>query len=110
MPRMGQQPLTEDDMKFLASYVNVMRPIAAAMDLLQGESDCYIGHVIPTVMRIQHKLQLLNVNSMTPLIKAISDGLQERFRDMLTNDDYNVATMLVPKFKLNYLQPSQRTA
>jgi len=45
---------------------------------------------------------------MTPLINAINNGLCERFGDILTSDDYNVATMLIPKFKLNYLQPSQR--
>ena len=46
---------------------------------------------------------------MTPLISAINNGLCERFGDILTSDDYNAATMLIPKFKLNYLQPSQRT-
>jgi len=29
-----------------------MKPVAAAMDLLQGEGDCYIGHVIPTIKGI----------------------------------------------------------
>jgi len=32
---MRQHPLTEDDMKFLDSYVKVMKPVAAAMDLRQ---------------------------------------------------------------------------
>jgi len=77
-----------------------MQPVAAAMDLSQGEGDCYIGHVIPTVTGIQHKLKLLNDKSMTPLINAINNGLQERFHDILISDDYNVATMLIPKFKL----------
>jgi len=104
---MGQHPLTEDDMKFLDSYMKVMKPVTAAVDLLQGEGDCYIGHVIPTIKGIQHKLQLLNDKSMTPLINAINNGLCKRFGDILTSDDYNVATMLIPKFKLNYLQPSQ---
>jgi len=85
-----------------------MKPVAAAMDLLQGEGDCYIGHVIPTIKGIQHKLWLLNDKSVIPLINAINNGLCKRFGDILTSDDYNVATMLIPKFKLNYLQPSQR--
>ena len=45
---------------------------------------------------------------MTPLINAINNGLCELFGDILTSDDYNVATMLIPEFKLNYLLPSQR--
>jgi len=68
--RMRQHPLTEDDMKFLDSCVKVMKPVAAPMDLLQGEGDCYIGHVVPTIKGIQHKLQLLNDKSMIPLINA----------------------------------------
>ena len=39
--RMGQHPLSEDDMKFLDSCVKVMKPVTAAVDLLQGEGDCY---------------------------------------------------------------------
>jgi len=93
---MGQHPLTEDDMKFLDSYVKVMKPVAAAMDLLQGESDCYIGHVIPTIKGIQHKLQLLNDKSMTLLINAINNGLCERFGAILTSDEYKAAMMLIP--------------
>jgi len=87
--RMGQPTLTEDDVRFLASYVNVMKPIATAMDLLQGEEDCYIGHFIPTIKGIQHKLKLLTDKSMTPLINAISlnNGLQERLSDIMNNDD-----------------------
>jgi len=95
---MGQHPLTEDDMKFLDNYVKVMKPVAAAMDLLQGEGACYIGHVIRTIKGIQHKLQLLNDKSMTPLINAINNGLCEGFGNILISDDYNVATMLTPKF------------
>ena len=87
-------------------YVKVMKPVAAAMDLLQGEGDCYIGHVIPTIKGIQHKLWLLNDKSTIPLINAINNGLCKRFGDILTSNDYNVATMFIPKFKLNYLQPS----
>ena len=86
-----------------------MKPIATAMDLLQGEEDCYIGHVIPTIKGIQHKLKLLTDKSMTPIINAINDGLQQRFSDIMNSDDYNVATMLIPKFKLNYLEINRRT-
>jgi len=54
--RTRQQTFTDDNMKF---YVKVIKPIATAMDLHQGKEDCYIGHVIPTIKGIQHKLKLL---------------------------------------------------
>jgi hypothetical protein len=45
-----------------------------------------------------------------PLVNAVRAGLDMRFKDILNSDDYNVATMLLPKFKLNYLESSKRPA
>jgi len=42
------------------------------------------------------QVQLLNDKSITPLINAINNGLCERFGDILTSDEYNVAMMLIP--------------
>lgn len=108
--RIGLAELSEDDMAFLAAYATVMQPIMIAMEVFQGERDCFIGHVIPTIKGIGHKLNKMTDKSMAPLVSALKAGLETRFKDILESDDYNVATMLLPKFKLNYLQPCQRPA
>jgi hypothetical protein len=87
-----------------------MRPIAIAMELFQGEKDCFIGHVIPTIKGIEHNLSKMNDKSTGALVAALKAGLVMRFKDIMESDDYNVATMLLPKFKLNYLELGQRPA
>jgi hypothetical protein len=106
--RIGLHPLSEDDMTFLTAYVTVMRPIAIAM--FQGEKDCFIGHEIPTIKGIENKLSKMTDKLTAPLVNALKTGLDVRFRDILDSDYYKVATMLLPKFKLNYLESSQRPA
>jgi len=108
--KIGLEPFSEDDMAFLSAYVAVMRPIAIAMELFQGEEDCFIGHVIPTIKGIEHKLSRMTEKSTVALVDALKAGLLIRFKDVMEADDYNVATMLLPKFKLNYLEPAQRPA
>ena len=84
-------------MTFLKSYVNVMKPVAIAMDLLQGDRACFIGYVIPTVMDIQQKLRSMRVDpAVNPLVKALSNGLSTRFKQMFDDDCYHVSTMLIP--------------
>ena len=51
--KIGLPTMTEGDMKYLTGFVRVMKPIAVAMEFLQGEKDCYVGHVIPTITGIQ---------------------------------------------------------
>jgi len=46
--------ITEAEMTFLKSQVHVMKPDSIAMDLLQSEQECCIGHVILTIMGIGH--------------------------------------------------------
>jgi hypothetical protein len=45
-----------------------------------------------------------------PLVNAVIAGLDMQFKDILNSDDYNVTTMLLPKFRLNYLESSKRPA
>ena len=47
--KIGLEVFSDDDMQFLKGYVEVMKPLALAMDKLQGEQQCYIGHVILTI-------------------------------------------------------------
>jgi len=79
------------------------------MDFLQGEKECFVGHVIPTVMGIQRKLRAMVVDTtMVPLKNAVLDGLQIRFRSVFADEQFHLASMLIPKFKLNYLPEEER--
>ena len=107
--KIGIALLTEADMAFLKGFVQVMKPIAVAMEFLQGEKDCFVGHVIPTVMGIQGKLRTMVVDTtIVPLKNALLDGLQSRFRSVFADEQYHLASMLIPKFKVNYLPEEER--
>jgi hypothetical protein len=45
---------------------------------------------------------------MKPLVVALLNGLASRFADVLNDDQYHVATMLIPTFKLRYLPESEQ--
>ena len=53
------------------------------------------------------KLNMMTDKSVLPLTKVLMNSLKTRFMDIMLSDDYNIATMLVPQFKLNCLEQSQ---
>jgi hypothetical protein len=109
--KIGLVVMTETEMSFLKGFVQVMKPMAVAMELLQGEKDVYTGHVIPTIIGIQQKLNNMQLNDalLRPLVRALTAGLETRFNCIFNDDQYHIATALIPRFKLNYLsQDSER--
>ena len=85
-----------------------MKIIVRAMDFLQQEKDCYMGHLIPTIMGIQKKLEENTDKAMEPLKKALLDGLVARFSSVLHDQDYIIATMLLPQFRLSCVSEERR--
>jgi hypothetical protein len=104
---LGHSEMTVGDMKFLTSFINVMRPLVVAMKLIEGESQCYMGQLIPTIMGLKRKLEIVSDDVLRPLTTALLSGIQKRFQSTLDNEEYRIATMLHPKFKLAFLQDEQ---
>ena len=105
---LGLSVMTSADMKFLISFIKVMRPIVAAMKLIEGENNCYVGQLIPTIMGLQRKLQTAGEDpTMKPLTEALIAGLRRRFDCTLQSEEHQVSTMLHPKFKLAFLPDEQ---
>ena len=46
--RLGVKGITEREFQFLKKYCAVWRPLDGALDILQGEDDCYYGPLLPT--------------------------------------------------------------
>ena len=105
---LGHSEMAAADMKFLTSFVNVMRPMVVAMKLIEGESHCYIGQLIPTIMGLQRQLEVVSQDvAMKPLTSALLNGIRNRFQVTLNSEECRIATMLHPKFKLAFLQDEQ---
>ena len=43
-------------MSFLEQYVFVMKPMAAALNILQSETNAYMGWLLPTIYILEEKL------------------------------------------------------
>ena len=84
-----------------------MKPIVTAMDIFQSEKS-YIGHIIPTIIGIQKKLHSCSEKTIKPLIQALSRGIEKRFGPVLGNEEYLLATAIIPQFKLNFLSDEQK--
>ena len=61
------------ELDILQEYLTVMSPIAMALDKLQGEDNCYLGFLMPTIQQVRKKLA-----AISPTVEhsaAMADGL-----------------------------------
>lgn len=109
MEKMDKVKLKLSDFDFLNEYLLVMKPLADALDLLQGEKKCFLGYVLPTLFGILVNLKKLNnLNYCNQLKTEISNGINKRFTKILNlNDDeshpYVLASMSMPNVKLKWV-------
>ncbi|KAL6459920.1 hypothetical protein MHYP_G00316790 [Metynnis hypsauchen] len=93
--------LNPAEMGFLAEYTAVMKPVAMALDILQGESSVHMGFLLPTLSQLQEKLKKLESSCKVcrPLLTALQTGIQKRFREVLQDPELIAAAILLPKFR-----------
>jgi hypothetical protein len=107
------------EIEFLEDYVNALKPIAVALDILQGDRGndedsnrgrTFMGTLAPAILSVHSKLQELEPTTVKPLVDALIVGINERFSGILTLDlsDNDVrhaciASMSHPYFKLRWI-------
>ena len=101
------------DFKVMSEFVKVMRPIAKALNELQGEHQSFYCSVLPTLLEIQCRLNKLEDEPLTfcrPLAQQLLSGLTKRYGDFLglKEEDPTIkmailATTSHPNFKLRWL-------
>ena len=95
------------DINFFKEYIETMKPVCQALDILQGENDAYTGILLPTITTCIKKLDLLLKENKQiiclPLAAATKNGLLKRFENLINNLDYILASALHPHFKLKWL-------
>jgi len=98
------QPLQKT---FVHEYVQVLQPVSCGLDVLQGEKEVGLGHLLPTLFIIKDQLNSLLVNNKLsvccPVIKLLLDGIDKRFQFMLTSTEAQLAAVVHPKFKLDWV-------
>ena len=83
-----------------------MKPLATALDILQGEVDTFMGSLLPTIVYLTEcmkkkkgKLKESERLAFIQLIDAISDGIRKRFGNIIDNEKVIATFILLPKFE-----------
>lgn len=100
----------DKELDFIEEYCNCVKPIAEALDWLQGENHTFYGELIPTLITIEKKL--LALQSPKPrycdwLPQLLLEGLRKRFQSFLDisldNTDAILAAISHPYFKMRWI-------
>ena len=91
-----------------------MKPIADALNKLQGENNCFLGFLMPTVQQVQKKLLVLipKVIHSGSLIEGLISNVDQRFPHLFAYDSssriYAIAAASNPHLKLRWVPEEKR--
>lgn len=98
------------EIEYIEEYVLVLKPIAIAIDRLQGEKNCFFGQLLPTIFTIQTKMKdmkNLQLKHCDGLRLAIIDSLEKRWNSYINLDGEAdraiIAACSHPMFKMRWL-------
>ncbi len=94
------------EIDFIVEYCRVFKPLAQALDVLQGDAHIHLGYLLPTITILKEKLEHILESSKVciPLVQALLDGLEKRFGHMINDKTLLIASACHPKFKLTWLK------
>jgi hypothetical protein len=103
------------EMEFLREYDMVMSPLAATLDILQGDISCFYGMLLPKLVQLRNKVAAARNRDLVhtkPLATAIYEGLTSRYADYFnlepTVSGAILAAVSLPQYKLRWVQPDKR--
>ena len=92
------RPFTDIEIEFVKEYLLVMRPIALALDNLQG--DVGLGHILPIVTEIFNEFEAMDeLTYCEPLKNSLRKELEPRFKHLFYDEIHILAALSDPKFK-----------
>lgn len=102
---------TQSDFTFFEEYIDVMTPIATALDNLQ-RSECYYGIFLPTLYTVRNSFRELKKHKFVycqPLFQIVSNTFQQRFQRFFDLDDEQcqiatIAACTIPHFKMRWIE------
>lgn len=101
------------DWKIMKDYCTCMRPVALALDILQGEDRACQGYILPVLYEINAALDDVLRDGFaseygSKFHEVLVSSLDSRFKDMMRignqNKDLILAAAIHPNFKLSWIQ------
>ncbi|KAG1925414.1 NACHT, LRR and PYD domains-containing protein [Pimephales promelas] len=91
-------------------YCIVLMPLTVALDILQGEDNCYFGTLLPTLeILMSRTLALRDELRMTAsLPDVIVQAIKTRFSSLMDNKKALLAAVTLPKFKLRWIREEEK--
>ena len=96
-------PVTSQEIAFLKEYLVMLKPIAICLDILQGEKQCYLGCVLPVLVKLKAKMSDQVSNGTKPIREFLIKKIEERFQEVFSNLSYAIASAVHPSFKLKWM-------
>lgn len=108
--RVSVAKLHPQETAFLKEYTAVLKPLAYAIDLLQGEKNCFLGFIIPTIIGLKAKLteKISQVQFSANIISTLIKSIDTRFKEVLDSHDARMAASTIPKFRPWWLPADER--
>ncbi|KAL4007318.1 hypothetical protein ACER0C_001170 [Sarotherodon galilaeus] len=106
----GIKCFTDREYLFLKEYCIVLKPLTVALDILQGEENCYFGILLPTLeILMSRTLALQDELKLTAsLPDIIVKAIKVHFSSMMDNKEALLAAVTLPKFKLRWIREEEK--
>ncbi|KAL3991392.1 C-C motif chemokine 4 [Sarotherodon galilaeus] len=106
----GIKCFTDREYLFLKEYCIVLKPLTVALDILQGEENCYFGILLPTLEIVMSRTLALQdeLKLTASLPDIIVKAIKVRFSSMMDNKEALLAAVTLPKFKLRWIREEEK--
>lgn len=109
--------MTSADWSVIEEYLKVARPIASALDKLQGENNCGQGYILPTIMAMKYHISSQSGRAILTeykrvMLKVVDKRFCKYFMFDMENRELVLAAVSLPRFKTQFIRDpeDERTA
>ena len=106
---LGLPPFIQLELNFLKEYVSLMGPVAQSIDMLQGDQNCGLGYVLPTITTLRKKINQTELKYARSMQQSLLKGNDNRFGQYFHDKEFLLAAVTNPRFKLSWVDDSTGT-